>query len=445
MKTVYFDCFAGISGDMTLGALVDAGADFDALKSELEKLAIRHEYELALDRVTKHGISASDVTVKLHHHRRDVAAFSEREGAVGDGGYNHSTHGHHHGHSHGRAFSEIRRIIEDSGLSESVKSKAIAIFTKLGEAEAKIHNKSIEEIHFHEVGAVDAIVDIVGACICLDMLAIDKVYCSAIPTFTGTVEIAHGTFPLPAPATVEMLKNAPWRELGIEGEIVTPTGAAIVATLAESFGPMPPMSIASTGYGAGKKDFGMPNVLRVLVGEAMDGRSDVAGFSGTRSCAAETSKSASETPATLEQNVAIVETNIDDLSPQVYDVVMERLFEAGALDVYFAPIQMKKNRPATLLSVICEHGAVDALSQIIFEETTSIGVRIDTRKRICLEREFTKVDTEYGEITLKIARRNGEILNIQPEYEDCKAAARKFNVAIKRVRDAALIAFHTVR
>lgn len=409
MTIAYIDCFAGISGDMTLGALVDAGADFEALKSELDKLGV-HEFELMLDKVTKRGISASDVTVKLHHH---------------DHG-----HEHHHGHSHGRAFSEIKRIIEDSTLSNHVKSNAIAIFTKLGEAEAKIHGKSIEEIHFHEVGAVDAIVDIVGACICLDLLGIEKLYCSPIPTFTGTVEIAHGKFPLPAPATVEILKNAPWRELGIEGEIVTPTGAAIVATLAEGFGAMPPMSIQSTGYGAGKKDFGMPNVLRVLVGETTP-----LALSSPRSGRIE-----GRSGEAVE--VAVIETNIDDLSPQVYDVVMERLFSAGALDVYFAPIQMKKNRPATLLSVICEPSRIEKLSNIIFEETTSIGVRIDTRKRICLEREIVKVDTDYGSISLKIARRDGEVLNAQPEYEDCKAAAQKFNVPFKRVRDAAMVAFH---
>ncbi len=317
-----------------------------------------------------------------------------------------------------------------------MKSNAIAIFTRLGEAEAKIHNKSIEDIHFHEVGAVDAIVDIVGACVCLELLGIDKVCCSAIPTFTGTVEIAHGTFPLPAPATVEILKDAPWRELGVEGEIVTPTGAAIVATLAESFGPMPPMSITSTGYGAGKKDFGLPNVLRVFVGEADKPAEHPELVEGAPQVA-------QDLQASEAVEVAVVETNIDDLSPQVYDVVMERLFDAGALDVYLTPIQMKKSRPATLLSVICEHGAVKKLSGIIFEETTSIGVRIDTRKRICLDREFVKVDTEFGEITLKIARRNGDVLNVQPEYEDCKAAAQEYSAPIKRVRDAALVAFHT--
>jgi len=412
LKVAYFDCFAGISGDMTLGALIDAGASFDLLKSELGKLSLRQaqdaqEFELTLDRVTKRGISASDVTVHTHHNE----------------------HHHGHGHSHGRTYSEIRRIIEESELSDDVKRKSVAIFTKLGEAEAKIHNKSIEEIHFHEVGAVDAIVDIVGSCICLELLGIKKLYCSPIPTFTGMVEIAHGKFPLPAPATVEILKNAPWRELGVEGEIVTPTGAAIVATLAEGFGTMPAMSITSTGYGAGKKDFGIPNVLRVIVGDtllrqAQDASHDLR----TGECA----------------EVAVIETNIDDLSPQIYEIVMERLFDAGALDVYLTPIQMKKNRPATLLSVICEPGLIDKLSGIIFEETTSIGVRIDSRRRICLQREIVTVETEFGPISLKIARRDGATMNCQPEYEDCKSAAARHSVSFKRVRDAAIVAFYSL-
>jgi len=406
MRVAYFDCFAGISGDMALGALVDAGADFQALQSELDKLGLHDEFELTLDRVTKRGISAADVTVKLHHrhHRHE--------------------HPDHHVEGHGRGFGEIKRIIEGSGLSERVKRDSVAIFRKLAEAEAKIHAKSVNEIHFHEVGAVDAIVDIVGARVCLELLAVEKVYCSPMPTFSGTVEIEHGTFPLPAPATVELLRGVPWRELGIVGEIVTPTGAAIAATLAEGFGPMPAMSVESVGYGAGKKDFGIPNVLRVVVGEA------------AHSGLAESSYSA---------EVAVIETNIDDLNPQAYEVVMERLFEAGALDVYLTPIQMKKNRPATLLSVICEPEQVYDMSAIIFSETTSIGIRIDRRARICLEREIVSVETEFGPIGVKVARYEGDILNVQPEYEDCRAAAAKHDAAFKRVRDAAVAAFHSSR
>ncbi|MCE5197376.1 MAG: nickel pincer cofactor biosynthesis protein LarC [Armatimonadota bacterium] len=392
MKIAYFDCFAGISGDMTLGALVDAGANFDSLKNELVKLGIS-EYEIRAEKVVRRGISATDVSVDVHHHH-------------------HGEHGHH-----GRSFTAIRDTIQASTLTDGVKARAIAIFKRLGEAEAKIHGKDIEEIHFHEVGAVDAIVDIVGACICLDLLGIEKIYASPLPTFHGTVQTAHGTLPLPAPATAELLKNAPWRELGIEGEIITPTGAAILAELSDGFGPMPGMVTHSIGYGSGKKDFGIANVLRVMVGE---------------------SKSA---PVQYHE-VTVLESNIDDLSPQIYEVVMERLFAAGALDVYLTPIQMKKNRPATLLSVICAPQDVETLGKIIFEETSTIGIRIDTRNRMCLPREITTVQTQFGPIRLKVARQDGQVVNVQPEYDDCKAAAAEHEVPVKRVRDAAVVEFY---
>ncbi len=378
---------------MTLGALVDAGADFEQLKFQLTKLDVK-DFALTIDRIVQRGISAASVKVHVHHEEH-----------------------HHEHHHHGRSFTDIKRLIEGSGLSEDIKGKSIAIFRRLGEAEAKIHGKNINEIHFHEVGAVDSIVDIVGACICLELLQIDKVYCSPIPTFYGTVEIAHGTFPLPAPATAEILKNAPWRELGIEGEIVTPTGAAIIAALAESFGSMPAMTLKATGYGAGTKDFGIPNVLRVMVGESAD-------------------------KAIEHEEVAVIESNIDDLSPQIYEVVMERLFAAGALDVYLTPIQMKKNRPATLLCVICSPESVNTIADILFEETSTIGLRIDKRSRMCLPRETITVQTAYGSIRIKVAHKDSKIINAQPEYEDCKSAAAKHNIAVKMVRDSAIAAFY---
>lgn len=397
MRIAYFDCFAGISGDMTLGALVDAGADFSALERELAKLGL-DEYDLSAEKVVRHGISATDVTVALHQHEH-----------------------HHHGHhSHGRSYSDIRRLIESSDLSNSIKARATAIFTRLGEAEARIHGKNIDDIHFHEVGALDAIVDIVGACICLELLGIEKVVASPMPTFHGTVEVAHGRLPLPAPATAQLLTNVPWRELGIEGELVTPTGAAIITEISESFGPMPAMVANSIGYGSGKKDFGIPNVLRVTIGESAQAHGE-------------------------HHEVLVVETNIDDLSPQIYEVVMERLFAAGALDVYMTPIQMKKNRPATLLSVVCAPGDVETMATILFEETSTIGLRIDSRKRMCLPREIVSVSTRYGSVRLKIARRNEEAINVQPEYDDCKAAAAEHGVPVKAVRDAAITAFYSAQ
>jgi len=245
-----------------------------------------------------------------------------------------------------------------------------------------------------------------------------------VPTFHGTVHTAHGTFPLPAPATAEILKRVPWRKLDIDGEIVTPTGAAILAELAGSFGDMPPMSVESIGYGAGTKDFDIPNVLRVMVGQALSAERQ---SNSTGECT----------------EVAVLETNIDDLSPQIYDSVMERLFTSGALDVYLTPIQMKKNRPATLLSVMCAPGDVDRMSKVLFEETSTIGVRIDTRTRICLPREVISVDTQFGAIRVKLARSEGQIVNVQPEYEDCKSAAAQHGVGVKKVMNAATVAFYS--
>lgn len=393
MKIAYFDCFAGISGDMTLGALVDAGADFDALKSTLGKLGV-HGYEILREQVTRRGIAATQITVNLHHH-----------------------HDHDPGHGHhGRSYTEIVEIIRSSDLSERVRKQSIDIFTRLGEAEAKVHGTDIDSIHFHEVGAVDAIVDIVGACIGLEMLGIERVHCSAMPTFHGTVESAHGTLPLPAPATRELLKGVPWREVGIEGELVTPTGAAIVATLAEDYGPMPAMAVDCIGYGAGTKDFGIPNVLGVMVGEAAESSGE-------------------------KTDVSIIETNIDDMNPQLYEAAMERLFAAGALDVYLTPIHMKKNRLGVLLSVICDPAHIAKMTDVIFEETSSIGVRVGSASRVCLHREIAHVDTPYGPIKIKLARRAGRIDNAQPEYDDCKAAAARHSVPVKAVQDAALVAY----
>ncbi len=391
MKVAYFDCFAGISGDMTVGALVDAGADFESLRLELAKLGVQ-DYELKLDKVVKRGISASDITVEIKRQ-------------------------HGHDHHHGRSYSDIKQMIEESELSDRVKSQALEVFKKLGDAEAKIHGQTIEEIHFHEVGAVDSIVDIVGACICLELLCIDKVFASPVPTFHGMVNIAHGAFPLPAPATAELLKGVPWRELGIEGEIITPTGAAILAQFAESFGPMPAMTTQAIGYGAGKKDFGIPNVLRVVIGEQGNHKHGE------------------------HKSVQVIETNIDDISPQIYEVVMERLFEAGALDVYMTPIQMKKNRPAVLLSIICAPSDTSKMTDVIFEETSSLGVRISNQHRTCLPREMITVDTKFGPIRLKVAKRDGKVINAQPEYEDCKTAAAKHGAALKMVRDVAVAEF----
>jgi pyridinium-3,5-bisthiocarboxylic acid mononucleotide nickel chelatase len=387
MKIAYFDCFAGISGDMTLGALIGAGADVDKLRESLAKLGI-HGYRLEVGkRITGH-IEATDVHVVLEEH-----------------------HDHHHRH-----LGHILEIINAADLSDYVKDIASRIFRRLAEAEGKVHGSTPEEVHFHEVGAVDAIVDIVGSAICLEMIGCPKVIASPMPTFHGYATGSHGTFPLPAPATAEILRGVPWRKLDIEGELVTPTGASIITTIASGFGPMPAMTVDTIGCGAGKSDFGIANVLRVMVGE----------------------ESAS-VPA--PERVTVIETNIDDLNPQFYEVVMERLFAAGALDVFLAPIQMKKNRPATLLSVICDPARTQAIASVVLAETSTLGVRVSQWDRICLDRRWEEVTTEFGTIRIKIGEMDGRVMTASPEYEDCKRAAVEHGVPIKRVYDGAAAVF----
>lgn len=402
-KVAYFDCFCGISGDMALGALIDAGIAIDQLKAELDKLRLAG-WEFRAEKVVKRGVSATSVEILTEETRAE------------------------------RGFDEIKQIIESSRLSDWVKTSSLAIFSRLAEVEAKIHSVPIDRIHFHELGAIDTIIDIVGVCICLGLLGVGRVYASALPTFHGSVETAHGLLPLPAPATLELLKDATWRELGIEGEIITPTGAAILAVLAESFGPMPAMTIRSIGWGAGKKDFDIPNVLRVVLGDEVGSGS----FQGFESCPSEDSSALSGDEL---ETVAIIETNIDDMSPQMYDFLMDRMFSKGALDVYLTPIQMKKNRPAVLVSVICAPELVESLVDLFFEETSTLGVRIDYRKRYCLARELVSVDTPFGQVRVKIARRNGRIINAQPEYDDCRSAAEAYGVSVKMVQNAAIAAF----
>lgn len=390
MKIIYFDCFAGISGDMTLGALIGAGADAEKLREGLAGLGV-DGYRIDVGKKMTGPIEATDVHVVLS--------------------------GHHHHH---RRLGDILEMIRGANLSERVQRTAGGIFRKLAEAEGKVHGNSPEEVHFHEVGAVDAIVDIVGSCLCLEMLGWPKVVASPMPTFHGYAKGSHGTFPLPAPATAELLRNVPWRKLDIEGELVTPTGAAIIREIATEFGPQPAMTVKSIGYGAGKSDFGIPNALRVMLGEE-------------------------SVPASPPESVTVLETNIDDLNPQFYETAMERLFAAGALDVFLTPIQMKKNRPGTLLSVICDPGQADFLTAIILAETSTFGVRMARWERTCLDRRWEEVATEFGTVRIKIGEREGRTVTAAPEYEDCKRAAANHGIAIRRVHETALASFHKCR
>jgi len=385
MKTLYFDCFAGASGDMILGALVAAGVDPDRLGDQLALLGVEG-FSVRFETVNKSGLSANHAHVETAHE---------------------------HKHRH---LSDIRKIIDDSQLSEGVKQRSIAIFTRLAQAEALVHNEPIEHVHFHEVGALDAIVDVVGAAICFEMLAIKRFVCSPIHVGSGTVEMAHGRFPVPPPAVTELLKGVPFYSTELKGELLTPTGAAIITTVCKEFGPIPQLRVQGTGYGAGTRDYeNFPNVLRVMVGES-DGRDET------------------------EQSLWMLETNVDDVSPQIIGHVMDRAFKLGARDCYFTPIQMKKNRPGVLLSILCDPEKKTEMTDLLFTETTTIGVRSYQVNRRALDRQIVRVETFYGPIDVKVARLNGRVVNAMPEFEQCRRAAELKGVALKEVEDAARLA-----
>ena len=391
MRIAYFDCFSGVSGDMTLGALLACGADETELRERLGALNVPG-YELHIRRVTRQGITATDVDVHL----------------------NEAEQGHE------RHLSDIAAILESSALPPGVRQKALAIFTRLADAEAKIHGTTREQIHFHEVGAVDAIVDIVGSCLLLDMLGVERVVTSSIPCGHGTIKCQHGIMPVPAPATMELLQGFPVHSVDIKGELVTPTGAALLTTLSDptTAGKMPAMRVLTSGFGAGKKQFkpDMPNLLRVILGETE-----------------EAAIGEDKTP----QTVAVLETNLDDQNPEGFDLLMERAFAAGALDVFFTPIQMKKNRPATLLTVLCPPDKADALAALLFRETGTFGIRAREQRRYTLDRSWRTVTTEFGDIRLKAGTWLGEEVTVAPEYEDCKRAALAHDVPLRRVYEAA--------
>jgi pyridinium-3,5-bisthiocarboxylic acid mononucleotide nickel chelatase len=385
MKLAYFDCFSGISGDMTLGALVDAGCDAEHLRTELRGLQVPG-WELSVEKVWKNGMAATWVKVTTEDQQKH------------------------------RSLSTILEILRKSQLAPSVGERAAAIFTKLGEAEARVHDVPIEKIHFHEVGAVDAIVDIVGACIGFDALGIERFACSALNVGSGTVKMAHGILPVPAPATANLLQGKPTYSSGVQRELVTPTGAAIVSTVCESFGPQPGMSVSAIGYGAGAADLeGQPNVVRIMIGEAEE--KTVAGF---------------------DEEVAVIEANLDDMNPQIYGYFLEKALAAGALDVYTTPVQMKKNRPGTLLTVLCKPQDTNSLMSLIFAETTTFGARTYRASRRVLPREFVSVATSFGDVRMKVSRVNGRILHVAPEYEDCRKLAVEKKVPLQRVIAEAL-------
>jgi hypothetical protein len=371
---------------MILGALVAAGVNPQQLEEQISRLGLKG-YKIDFEIVDRSGISATHARVVVPHE---------------------------HAHRH---LSDILKIIYDSSLSESVKTRAAKIFSRLAEAEAQVHNVPVSQVHFHEVGAMDAIIDVVGAAICFDLLEIDHFVSSSLHVGSGTVEMEHGRFPVPPPAVAELLKGCPLYSSDIVGELVTPTGAAIITTVCGDYGAIPKMKLERSGYGAGTREYEkFPNALRVLVGEesVQDDESE---------------------------QLWMLETNIDDMSPQVFGHVMEQAFEMGALDCYFTPIQMKKNRPGVLLSILCRPEERESLSQLVFAETTTLGLRSYEVERRALEREIVSVETEYGRIDFKVARLNGHVVNGTPEYDQCRQAAINSKVPLRVVENAARSAF----
>jgi uncharacterized protein (TIGR00299 family) protein len=391
MKLAYFDCFSGISGDMILGALVDAGCPIEYLRSELQSLEVPG-WTLSSEKVWKSGMAATCVKVQTEDQQKH------------------------------RSLSAILEILRDSKLAPQIRDRATAIFQKLGQAESYVHDAPLEKIHFHEVGAVDAIVDIVGACLGFDALGIDKFASSPLNVGGGTAKMAHGILPVPAPATARLLQRIPTYSNGVQKELVTPTGAAIVATVCEQFGPQPAMSVSAIGYGAGTIDLEhQPNVVRIMIGEAAE-----------KFAAA---------PFGFDEEVAIIEANLDDMNPQIYGHFQERALTRGALDVYTTSVQMKKNRPGTLLTVLCKPQDMPSLMDLIFAETTTIGARTYNAKRRILPRESVTVTTSFGEVRMKVASVNGRIRQATPEYEDCRKLALEKNIPLQTVISAAQTAF----
>lgn len=405
MKAIYLDCFSGISGNMLLGAFIEAGVPLDYLENELKRMLPADEFSIKAERVRRNGISAVYVDVEVHYERAVFRPAGEKPEE-----HHHDEEHHHHAH---RTMNEIRELIENAGLTDYVKKTSLKIFEVLAEAESKIHGVPADEIHFHEVGATDSIVDIVGTAICLEYLRIGRIFVSSVNTGSGFIECAHGTMMVPAPATAELLIGIPSYHRGDERELTTPTGAAVIKALATYSENMPAdFHMEKIAYGAGTWELVIPNVLRMFVGEC---------------------------PDKSEQRHWLIETNIDDMDSRIYGYLFERLLETGALDVWVTPVVMKKNRPANVLSILTDEAHKEACCDIVFAETTSIGLRIQAiEQRREAVRRIANVETEYGNVACKVSVYKGEIVSVSAEYEDCKRLARENGVPFKKVRQAAL-------
>jgi uncharacterized protein (TIGR00299 family) protein len=459
MRVLYLDCFSGISGDMTVGALCDLGVKPSAFEWELSKLEIS-DFHAHWERKIRQNIEGVKFSIhegaththdqdeeEHHHHGHEHHEHDEHEHHEHAGeltaenaentkehshghdcehhheehSHEHHDHGHEHHHHHEheaeRGFREIRALIQESDLSDFVKKHAVGIFERIAKAEGKIHGMKPEEVTFHEVGALDSIADIVLACVGIELLKVDKVIVSPLAEGRGWIESAHGRFPVPAPATLEILSGIPLAPMDEPYEFITPTGAAIVAEFAESYGPMPAMRVEKIGYGVGTRVTpGRPNVLRAVLGEAGAAAAD--GFE--------------------RDTITRLETNIDDLSPEIVGAVTGQLLKMGALDVFLTPIHMKKNRPGMQLTVLCEEAAVGKVAELIFRQTTSFGVRMDRVERLKLARSFETVQTAYGTVTVKIGKLGGETVQVSPEFESCKALSELTGAPIRAIYEAAV-------
>jgi pyridinium-3,5-bisthiocarboxylic acid mononucleotide nickel chelatase len=448
MKTLYLDIFSGISGDMFIGALLDLGVDAARLERELRKLNL-DGWHIHVARGQKSGISGIKFDVHLEHdhehgHEHHAEHHPEQEhahthshagGATHTHSHSHSDghdhdhshehaheHDHEHEHTHGRDFRQITKLIRDSELSDWVKEKAVNVFRRIAVAEGKIHGLPPEEVQFHEVGAVDSIVDIIGGCVALELLGKPRVLCAPVVEGTGWIQCAHGRFPIPSPATLAILgaKNIAVSQCEEPQELVTPTGAAMVAEFAESFAPMHGLAAEKIGFGLGTRDNKTrPNVLRAILGEA-------------------TAATASAAHDWETDTIAVLETNLDDINAEILGHFVERGLVAGALDVFHTPIQMKKNRPGVLLTVLCAAAEADRFCEMILRETSAFGVRRSTSERRKLRREFVTVKTQYGEVTVKLGKLDGKVVQAAPEYESCRAVAEQSGVALKAVYEAAV-------
>jgi uncharacterized protein (TIGR00299 family) protein len=397
-RVLYLDCFSGAAGDMLLGALIEVGVPVEALREALGTLGVDHRLDVS--RVVRAGVTATKVDVR-------AVGAAKRTG-----------HDHHHDHDH-RTLASIGERIGESALSAEGKVRAIRLFDRIGQAEAAIHGVPIEQIHLHEVGAVDSIIDIVGAVFAFEWLGIDDIVASPLNVGSGTVEMAHGTFPVPAPATLRLLKGVPMYSSGVEAELVTPTGALLVSDYARSYGPLPAMTSDRVGYGAGTRDLSpTPNVLRAVVGTRQAAGLDQAG-----------------------EPMLKVECEIDDMNPQLFGPLSDRLFAAGAVDVFLTAVQMKKGRPGTLVTVLAREALRPTISDVLFRETTTLGIRFETVWRETLDRRYDEVSVEGGTVRIKVAERGGEVMGAAPEFDDCVRVAEASGQPVKQVQAAALRAW----